>query len=92
MTSHVNALQDSAAEVSNELATPLPAPPRSAQEVMHTQLDIIVSLCVAGVDPVEKDEKGHTASYRACRQLETPFLEGAFLLGRYRPWIATDLG
>ena len=38
-------------------------------------------LGMAGASLSDVDEEGHTASYRACR-LDTPFLEGAFLLGR----------
>ncbi len=55
--------------------------PRSIQDILATQLDIIYTLAEAGADPAAQDEYGYSASYRACKQMETTFLEGAFLLG-----------
>ena len=69
--------------ISNEASAPSPRSvgPRSIQDILMTQLDIIYTLARAGADPASKDEYGYTASYRACKQMETTFLEGAFLLG-----------
>ena len=40
-------------------------------------------LVEAGADPTTVDAKGHSASYRACYQLEHKFLEGAILIGKF---------
>ena len=44
-------------------------------------MDIIMMLYRAGVPPALEDDNGDSASDRACRRLEDPFLEGAMLLG-----------
>ena len=63
--------------------TPRSLTPRSVHDIHATQLDIIYELAKAGADPTAVDNEGFSASYRACKQLETSFLEGALLLGKY---------
>lgn len=67
--------------LNNEANIPRTVVPKSHQEILDTQLDIIYALSEAGADPATADEYGYTPSYRACKQLETIFLQGAFLLG-----------
>lgn len=62
-------------------ATATPSSRAPDQGVMHTQLDIIMELAIAGVDPAALDRHKNSASYRACGLLETVFFEGSFLLG-----------
>lgn len=50
-----------------------------------------MTLSVAGARPAELDRGGVSASHRACRQLETPFLEGAFLLGTFLLMYSTGM-
>ena len=72
--------------ISSEESIP-PAPysvgPKSIEDILATQLDIIYALAVAGVDPAALDDHGDSASYRACKQMEMTFLQGAFLLGLF---------
>ena len=51
------------------------------------QLDIIMRLYIAGAPTTLEDESGDSASDRACRRLEEPFLEGAMLLGMCCPLV-----
>lgn len=55
--------------------------PRTPEEVLWKQLDIIVMLAERGVPLDYTDSAGHSASFRACHELEVSFLEGAILLG-----------
>lgn len=55
--------------------------PRSVEEVRWKQLDIIMQLYKGGAPISLEDDNGDSASDRACRRLEDPFLEGAMLLG-----------
>ena len=55
--------------------------PRTPEEVVWKQLDIIVMLVEHGVPLDLPDRAGHSASFRACHELEVSFLEGAILLG-----------
>ena len=55
--------------------------PRTPEEVLWKQLDIIVMLAERGVPLDHADNAGHSASFRACHELEVSFLEGAILLG-----------
>ena len=55
--------------------------PRTPEEVVWKQLDIIVMLAEHGVPLDLPDRAGHLASFRACHELEVSFLEGAILLG-----------
>lgn len=55
--------------------------PRTPEEVVWKQLDIIVMLAEHGVPLDLPDRAGHSASFRACHELEVSFLEGAILLG-----------
>lgn len=55
--------------------------PRTPEEVLWKQLDIIVMLAEHGVPLDHADNAGHSASFRACHELEESFLEGAILLG-----------
>ena len=55
--------------------------PRTPEEVLWKQLDIIVMLAERGVPLDYADNAGHSASFRACHELEVSFLEGAILLG-----------
>lgn len=57
-------------------------------------MDIIVKLAECGVPLAVRDRAGHTASFRACNELEVPFLQGAILLGEEdvtRPHSQTQL-
>jgi len=55
--------------------------PATVEEVRWKQMDIIMALAQAGLSPAIEDSNGDTASDRACRRLEDPFIEGAMLLG-----------
>ena len=55
--------------------------PRTVEDIHAVQLDIIYLLIQAGADPTAVDVQGHSASYRACHELEDVFLEGAILIG-----------
>ena len=58
-----------------------PNQPHTIEEVRWKQMDIIVKLHDSGVPLTQEDDNGDTASDRACRRLEDPFIEGAMLLG-----------
>lgn len=55
--------------------------PLTIEGVRWTQMDIIAALHAKGAPITLEDSRGDTASDRACRRLENPFLEGAMLLG-----------
>ncbi len=61
--------------------------PQSIEEVRWVQMDIIMKLCAAGAPTLLEDSNGDSASDRACRRLEDPFLEGAMLLGTSVEWV-----
>lgn len=60
-----------------------PNQPHTIEEVRWKQMDIIMKLHDSGVPLMQEDSNGDTASDRACRRLEDPFIEGAMLLGVY---------
>lgn len=57
--------------------------PKSVRDILTTQLDIIYMLARVGADPAQLDDHGDSASFRAIRQLEIAFIEGAMLLGMH---------
>ena len=59
------------------------AEPKSEQDILHRQLDIILALANSGTPLNLPDHCGVTASTKACFKVESKsFVEGAMLLGK----------